>query len=64
MAPETVVTATMLTKLWVAIDIVDATCDGWALAFELLRFALGGVRFAAMYFPESEEVGGRRALAA
>ena len=49
-APETVVTATMLTRLWVAIDNIDAAWDGCEFVLEVLRFAFG-IRFAAIQSP-------------
>jgi hypothetical protein len=64
-ALETVVTATMLTRLFVAIANIDATAwDGRALAREECRFALDGVRFAAMDSPEMKRWWVRRFLAA
>ncbi len=53
--PETAVTATMLTTLWVAIKNTVAAGDACAVAFALLRFDLDGVRFATMGFPANEE---------
>ena len=63
-ALETVVTATMLTRLFVAIANMDAIRDGRTLAREECRFALVGVRFAAMDFPEMKRWRVRRFLAA
>ena len=63
-ALETVVTATMLTRLFVAIANNDATWDGRTLAREECRFALDGVRFAAMDSPEMKRWWVRRFLAA
>jgi hypothetical protein len=54
----------MLTRLLVAIANVDSTCDGRTLARVEFRFALEGVRFAAMAFPEMKRCWVRRALAA
>ena len=39
-APETAVMATILTRLWVAIDSVEDTQAGARLAFAFLRFDL------------------------
>jgi hypothetical protein len=44
---ETVVTATMLTRLFVAIASTGATRDGGALGRAECRLALDGIRFAA-----------------
>jgi hypothetical protein len=63
-ALETVVTATMLTRLFVAIANNDATWDGRKLVREECRFALDGVRFAAMDSPEMKRWWVRRFLAA
>ena len=51
-APQTVVIATMLTTLWVAIANTEAAGVGCAVAFAVLRFGLDGIRFAAMDFLE------------
>jgi hypothetical protein len=51
-APETAVTAAMLTKLRVAIDTIDAALEGDELIFEVLRFVFFGVVFAAMAIPK------------
>jgi hypothetical protein len=42
----------MLTKLRVAIDIIDAALEGDELIFEVLRFVFLGVVFAAMAIPK------------
>ena len=64
-APETVVTATMLTRLFVAIANIDRAADGGAFDLKTLRFALDGVRLPAMRSPgKMKRVRVRRAFAA
>jgi hypothetical protein len=63
-APDTIVIATMLITLWVAIANTEAAGDGCAIAFAALRFGLDGIRFAAMDFLEIKRGWVRRASAA
>jgi hypothetical protein len=55
-ALETIVTATMLTRLLVAIANVDAAWDVRTTAREEPRFALEGVRFATIDFTEMKRM--------
>jgi hypothetical protein len=49
--PETAVTTTMLIRLCVAIDTVEAAEAGAGLVFDFLRLAFCGVFFAGIAFP-------------
>jgi hypothetical protein len=60
-APETAPTATILVRLWVAVDIIDAAPAGVGPAFDFLCLGFGAV-FAAMEFPK--ERAGQAAYAA
>jgi hypothetical protein len=56
------VTATMLTRLFVATATIDAAWDGRTFAREEFRFALDGVRFAVMQSPQRRRDSGSGAL--